>query len=535
MKARARLIRKIRKFFRRGEAGFVMIVVLVALLMLSVLGASTMLLMASSMRGVLNMNPEQRAFQVAEAGLYVGHTKIVASTVGSTTRADGAVLGGNYSILIEPAQIESADGTTTDSKTDFVVTSLGSCVKDGTTYRRKLQESVYYSGEQAFDAMRNYMFFAGRNLTAYAPADLNNYPIVLNGSIRAENDLKLINYSRASTWDYLVINGSVEAGNSIQIEAGGTDYYANQSYFDRIPNPLDSRGMNVMIYGDIKAGSVDNTATAGSVSLYAWSGLATQSGGKYVYVREGNTSGYSAGISSIFAATDGAHSINKIHTSTANNLFVSMPSPPGHDHIYQGTHVVDRSVQKVYIPQPNFEYYKAMAKDQDSGSDPHFFDVGPGNTATLPATILKSGISSMSVFYSTGNMKLSNSVWAQPQTNALFVCEGTFTAQGVYETKTDCKFQVIAGGDVNMLNDQSNRNSNPSTDVYFFYAKRDVNMTMTHFNQNNMQATALRDINLSTDATFSYATFNYQPPQVDVSGWPIDVIVKDWKELPVDQ
>ncbi len=533
MRSRARLIRKAKKFFRRGETGFVMIVVLVALLMISVLGASTLLLMVSSMRGVVNMNPEQRAFQVAEAGLYVGHTKIVTNKVASETRANGSVLGGNYSVKIEPAVISQSPLVL--SQTDFTVTSLGSCVKDGTTYRRKLQESVYYSGEQAYDAMRNYMFFAGRNLTAYVPADLNNYPITINGNMRAENDLKLINYCRASTWDYIVVNGSVEAGNSVQIEAGGTDYYANQSYFDKTPNPKDSKGMNVMVYGDIKAGSVENTDTDGSVSLYAWSGLATESQGKYVYVREGHTNNYTAGISSIFAATDGASNIDKIYTSTADNLYVTMPNPPGHDKIYQGTHEAQRTVQKVYIPQPNFEYYKAMARDQSSASDPHFFDVGSTGTATLPATILKSGISSMSVFYSTGNMKLSDSVWAQPQTNALFVCEGTFTAQGVYETKTDCKFQVVAGGDVNMLNDQSNRNSDPSTDVYFFYAKRDVNMSMTHFNQNNMQATALRDINLVADDTFSYATFNYQAPQVDISGWPIDVTVRDWKELPVDQ
>lgn len=53
MRSRARLIRKAKKFFRRGETGFVMIVVLVALLMISVLGASTLLLMVSSMRASL--------------------------------------------------------------------------------------------------------------------------------------------------------------------------------------------------------------------------------------------------------------------------------------------------------------------------------------------------------------------------------------------------------------------------------------------------------------------------------------------------
>jgi hypothetical protein len=526
MGAKTRLIRKVRKLFRRGEPGFVMVAVLIALLMISVLGASALLLMVSSMRGILSMNPEQRAFQVAETGLYVGHTKIVGNKVGSGISDDNIALGGHYYINVEPKEVGST--------TDFTVTALGVCVKDGITYRRKLQESVYYSGEQAYDALRNYIFFAGRNLDGYFPGDQNNYPITINGNMRAENDLKLVSYCYESTWDYLVINGSVEAGNSVQLEAGGTNYFPNQPYFDKTPNPLDSHGMNVMIYGDIKAGSVDNTATAGSVSLYAWSGQATQVGGKYVYVREGT----STGRSSLFAATDASHNVDNIYTATASNLYTNVPNPPNHDKIYEGTHQVGRSVPKVYIPEPNFAYYKAMAQEQSTASDPHYFDPGPTGTTTLPATIKQTGISSMSVFYSTGNMLLSSSVWADPNTNALFVCEGSFSAVGDYTLKTNCKFQVIAGVDVNMGQDQNNRNTDPldnASNIYFFYAKRDLYMCLSHFNVNNMQGTALRDVYLWCDDDFSYATFNYRPPQVDISGWPIDVTVTDWKELPVDQ
>jgi hypothetical protein len=526
MDARRRLGRMLRRFFRRGEAGFIMIVVLVALLMLSVLGASTLLLMVSSAKGILSMSPEQRAFQAAEAGLYVGHTKIVTNMVGTGAAINDSILGGYYYMKVEPKEVGST--------TDFIVTSLGVCEKDGVTYRRKLQESVYYSGEQAFDALRNYLFFAGHNLYGNFPGQQNNYPITINGNIRAENDLRIVNYCYESTWDYLVINGSVEAGNSINLEAGGTNYYANQPYFDKTPNPLDSRGVNVMIYGDIKAGSVSNTATAGSVSLYAWSGQATLVGDTYTYVREGTSNG----VTSLFAANNGSNNVYNIYTAAANNLYVSKPNPPGHDKIYQGTHQVGRSVQKVYIPEPNFEYYKALAKQQDSASDPHFFDPGISGTTTLPASIKKTGISSMSVYYSTGSMLLSNSVWADPATNALFVCEGSFSAVGEYTLKTDCRFQVIAGVDVSMGQDQSNRNQDQldnASNVYFFYAKRDLHMCLSHFNVNNMQGTALRDVYLWCDNEFSYATFNYRAPQVDIQGWPIDVVIKDWKELPVDQ
>jgi hypothetical protein len=520
-----RLADKLRRSFRRDEAGFAMIVVLVAILVISVLGAASMLLMVSSLKGIVNMKPEKRAFQVAETGLNVGHTLIVESKVGTTTSKEGNALGGSYAVTVSPIG---------ESKTDFSVTSTGRCVVDGKTYTRKLQEQVYYSGEQAYDAMRNYMFFAARDLNLYAPGQQNNYPIVLTGNMRAENNLNVGTYCYESTWDYLVINGSLEARNAVNIEAGGTLYFQNQPYFDRPPNPLDSKGMNLLIYGDIKAGSTEDTTTAGSVNVYAWSGDAALSGGKYVYVREHVPSrGEINGITSIFAATDGASNTYDIYTSGDNNLYTSMPTPPAHDKIYLGTHKVGRTVRPVYIPKPSFEYYKALAQEQDTPEDPHYFDVGPNGTAIVPRNIKKSGVSSMSVYYCTGNFKLVESIWQDDETNGIFVCEGTFTTSGSYEMKKNCKFQIIAGGDVNMGKDSDNRSIQGAVNQYFFYAKRDVNVCLTHFDHNFIQATALRDVNLTCDDEFSYADFNYQAPQVDVTGWPIDVIVTGWKEMPV--
>jgi Tfp pilus assembly protein PilX len=529
MRAKQRLLRKLKKFFRRGEAGFAMIVVLVALLVISVLGAASLLLMVSSLHGIVNMKPEQMAFQMAESGLYVGHAMIVENKVSSETNSSGSLLGGNYSVNVKPK------GTST---TNFTVTSTGTFAQGGTTYRRKIQEEVYYSGEQAYDALRNYIFFAGHNIDFYMPGQQNNYPVVISGNMRAENNFNLQAYCNESTWDYLVINGSIEARNSINIDAGGTYFYPNQSDFGMGPNPLDTQGVNVCLYGDIKAGAVDDTGTTGSVNLSAWSGDATLSGNppRYTYVREGTVpTGKVRGITSLFAATDGASTIHEIHTTQADNLYTSKPNPPGHDKIYTGNHVTDRSVQKVYIPKPDFEYYKALAMEQDSAGDQHYFDVGSTGTATLPSNIKKTGISSMSVFYSTGDLKLpAGAVWQDEETNGIFVCEGTFTAVGEYELKKNCKFQVIAGGDVNMGKDATNRRIAGAVNQYFFYAKRDVNMCLTHFDENNLQATALRNINLYCDDNFSYANFNYQSPQVDVAAWPIDITVNSWKELPID-
>ena len=122
-----------KKSFKRGEEGFAIVVVLVALLMLSVLGAASLLLMVSSMQGMANMRPEDRAFQVAESGLYVAHSKIVNNEITGVTNEAGSLLGGDYAVNITPK---------TGSATDYIITSEGAYVDGGTTYRRKIQEEV---------------------------------------------------------------------------------------------------------------------------------------------------------------------------------------------------------------------------------------------------------------------------------------------------------------------------------------------------------------------------------------------------------
>jgi hypothetical protein len=53
------------------------------------------------------------------------------------------------------------------------------------------------------------------------------------------------------------------------------------------------------------------------------------------------------------------------------------------------------------------------------------------------------------------------------------------------------------------------------------------------FSEQRLQVTALRDINIfSTENLFATASVTYKPPDIDVAGFPIDLTVTNWKELP---
>jgi len=501
------LFRRLRRFFRRGEPGFAMVVVLVALLMISVLGAASLLLMVSSLKGVQNMKPEQRAFQIAEAGVYAAHALIVEKGT-QAAPFEGDILGGHYEVEVRPK--------TPDSTTDYVVVSLGTYTEGGTTYRRKIYEEVQYSGEQAFDVLRNYCLFAGRNLTISLSSTDNWIPPYINGSIRAENNLYVYNYARNSRWHGFVVNGSVEGGNSVTLESGCLNYYTGfiswpeGTYYT--PNPYCVSGNNILFYGDIKAGSqVDSTKT-GVVTLKAWSGYSSTS--------EGGT-----GRSAVFAATSVSKNWKIVAPQVIDNTLAS------HDKIFRGDVVSQRGVGKIYIPKPNFEYYKIMAQDQDN--------YRPGDW-TITGDIRKTGASSMTVFYCTGNMTLDEANVVDPSTNAVFVCEGNFTFKRKHQLKSNVTFQVIAGKNILVDNDAYGAWENVLSNAYFLYAMNDVTLNMNTFATENQhyvyfQCTALRDLNvIQAGGRYSYPNFNYRPPQVDVGAWPIDITVLNWKELPED-
>ena len=472
MNKRERIARKVKRFFRRDEQGFAIVVVLIALLMLSVLGAASLLLMVSSMKGMANMRPEDRAFQVAESGLYIAHAKIVNNEVAGTVVADGSILGGDYSVTIQPK---------VGSATDYVIVSEGAYVDSGTTYRRKIQEEVYYSGVQAFDAMRNYLFFAGRDLNINASELINiGMPISINGNIRAEEDVYIRCRPGASLGDGLTINGDVEGRETVTVEAA----------------PFIG-GVRVNIYGDIRTGDALDPSSQGVVNLI--------------------TDGWLIGAGIIYAATTSSYDWDIYRTSLVESKGGIW------DRIYKGNEIGERGVEDIYVPEPNFDYYKAIAIDQGN-----YFE---GNY-TLSGNLGNYAVSSITVIYCTGNLTLNGFAWDQPDMMGVLVCEGQFTANNTLQFMDDSKFQVIAKGDIVFNNDWTFFGVGSSNE-YFFWSGNDAYIDLGMFADQRLQVTALRDINVfSSENLFAMCRVTYKTPDIDVAGFPIDIAVTNWKELP---
>lgn len=467
----ARKRRRRKGLLTAREEGFAIVLVLIALFMLSVLGAASLLLMVSSLEGVVNMKPEDKAFQVADSAVYIAHAKIVNNEVTGTTIQSGSLLGGEYTITIQPVP---------GSSVEYVVTSEGSYERDGITYRRKIQENVLFHGPQAFDSMRNYLFFAGRDLNIDASELINiGAPITMNGNMRAQRNVSIRCRPGASLGTGLTINGDVEGKEQVSVEAA----------------PFIG-GVRVNLYGDIKTGDATDPTSQGIVNL--------------------TTRGWLIGAGIIYAATTGSVDYDIYRTS----LVERMDGP--WDRIYKGNEINGRGVEDLYIPEPNFEYYKALAEDQGNYHEGNY---------TLSGNLGNYGTSSVTVIYCTGDMTLNGLAWDQPEMKGVFVCEGDFTANSNLQFQSDSKFQVIAGGDVTFNNDWSFLGAG-STNEYFFWAGNDAFIDLGMFAEQRLHVSAMRDINVfSSENLFANCTVNYNPPDVDVVGFPIDLTVTDWKEL----
>ena len=474
-----------------SEEGFAMVVVLIALLMLSVLGAASLLLMVSSLKGVANTKPEDRAFQIAESALYVAHAKIANEEVGDVVlEADGEILGGNYSIAITPVV-----GTY-----DYIVTSESSYLQGGTTYRRKLQETVTYSSVQAFDAMKNYLFYAGNNITITADETINlGFPIEINGDMRAEGNVNITTAPDISFGTALTVNGDVEAMGDIEI--------VNDPHFF---------GWNTMtINGNIRAGDKrDNSGghltfrALGDFSLFPF---------ELSYARINASLGEEQGIwctsNPPTEEIEGFSFLGSWHDMGEINRPVPTYQP---------------GCSEVYLPKPNMAYYKALAEQQGT--------VVPGGTV-LTGDLGGISMSSMTVVYCEGDLTLRNLRYEEPDMVGVFVCEGDFTAEQQIRFDVGSRFQVIAEGDCNFNNVSWFFDwftfALPGRADFFFWTGHDANIDLGMFADQNLQVTAVNDINVySSDSLWSAPNVNYRSPDVDVAGFPVDMSISDWKELP---
>jgi hypothetical protein len=464
---------------RAGEQGFAMVLVLAALLMLSVLGATSLLLMVSTLKGVESNKPEDRAFQIAKGGLNVAHAMIVAQEIGPAGYGDhGYILGGRFDFFVEPG-----------GGYEYTITSSGEYVENGTVYRRRIQETAMYSAERSFDAIRNYMFYAGRDLTINVEgketANFNKNEMILSGGLRAERNL-LINVAPEGNLKSLTVNGNVEGKESVRVisKPGGQ----GASYI-----------LEVNLFGGVRSGDIRTGEPEGSVTL--------------ITDAAGNAT------ATIKAATDGPD--QKV---TSSDISIQKN---GNGEILTGERIDQPGMEKVFIPEPDLAYYKALAISQNN------YHEGP---YTVDGSLGAMGVSSLSVVYCTGDMTLNSVTWDVPNLKGIFVCEGDFyTSTGkelVFEENS--LFQVIAKGNISFDNDWSFPKGG-STSEFFFWSGENATIEMAMFADQLVQCTAVQDINIQYTRQPSHkfpCEVYYRGPDIDIAAWPVDIKVTDWKELP---
>ncbi len=452
----------------RGENGFAMVMVVMAITLLSIIGALSILVAASSLKGVVNMKPEDRAFQIAEAGLAVSHTYIVNNQIASSPFSFSASdQGGNYSVTI------------TGAAPNWRVVSTSSYISEGVTYQRKIQEDVTYYGDQAFDAMRNYLLFAGHNLDISVGSIFSLLSgIEINYNVRAQNQTNISYTPVISLLNGMTINGRVEGQNSIDIY--------NQCVFLGVSN--------LILNGDV--------LTNGTATL--------------------RTAGWLLGLAFTTVLQDIAAGTIVMQPSFGDVIVNGTQQQGWHD------------LPPVYVPKPNMAYYKALALEQGN------YYAGNQTFTNKKISDFHLSASSSTVIYVAGDLNLNGFVFDQPVMRGVFVCEGNFAASSLLDfIVASAKFQVISKGNATFNNrwhfaDLSSRQ-------LFIWSGNDVTLDMGLLSVLNwqvtaLQVTALHDISLSSNNIIDGANMvkvNYNPPDVDLGGFPIDVTVSNWKELPI--
>ncbi len=440
-----------------GEEGFALVMVIMAVSMLTIIGALSLMMSISSLSSAVNMKPEDRSFQIAEDGLAIAHARLTENLVTTTPfEFSGNSQGGDYAVTI------------TGNTPFFNVVSSSSYTQGGNTYRRKLSENVTWYGDQAFDVMRNYLFYAHHDLNILV-GDIAKVgvPIGINGNVRAGNQVNVGLHPVVGLGDGLTINGRVEAMNAVNLSSQAA---------------VLGLGSRLSIKNDIKT---NGTATlqAPGFGLLLFSGyLNCQS----VYAQ--NIVVHGAGVS-----------VNGTENPGWSNL------------------------QPVYEPRPTFEYFKALAVQQN-----HYYE---GNQTFSDMNLGDMENSSVTVIYCTGDINLSNFSWNQPNMKGVFICEGNFNTSRALTFASGSKFQVVARGNAN-FNNTWNFGSFGSSDEFFIWTGNDANINMGMFSGLKLQVTSMHDINVTSLNILSTCQVNYGAPDIDIGGYPIGVTVRDWKELP---
>jgi hypothetical protein len=365
------------------------------------------------------------------------------------------------------------DVTITGSQPYWTVVSEGSYIEEGVNYRRKIQEDLGYRN-QVFDAMRQYMLVAGNSIVIDVD-DLANagIPMTINGSMRAQNSVSVYLNPTLGVGDGLTINGDVEAEREVYIES--------------IPSFIGLLSQ-LTVNGDLRSNSEVILRADGTnllLPLLGW-----------------------IDVSNIFTNTIQKQELN------GDGIVVDGTEQTG----WQG-------LTRIPIPQPNMAYYKALAQQQ-------------GNYYTSNVTFTNKNLSELSrssftVIYAKGSITLNGFAFDQPNMKGVFVAEGHFTANNTLRFSENSKFQAIANGRVTFNNDWDFFGFG-ATDEFFLWSGNDLTINMGMFSGIRLQATTRNTLYMNSDNIVGTCVVNYGVPDVDVGGFPVDMTVYSWKELPVD-
>ncbi len=435
-----------------------MVVVVLAVMLLSIVGSLTLLVAVSSLEGAVNMKPEDRAFQIAESGLSVAHAKIIGNTVPPDRpyTFSGTAMGGTYTVSV------------LGNQPLWTVFSQGEYVDGTNTYKRKLQEDLGYR-YQVFDAMRRYMMVAGNSIIvdvddiAYA-----GVPIVMNGSLHAQNSFYAYLNPLAGIGDGMTVNGSLEAENNV--------------YLESVPG-FTGQLCQLSVNGDLRSNRV--------VALKA----------------NGTPDGMLGWID-----------VNNIYTGSITKTMVNGTGIDVH-----GSETTSWSgVPRIQIPEPNFAYYKSLAMEQG-----HYYD---GSVTFNGNRLSEISNSSLTVVYSRGSITLNGYDFDKDNMKAVFVTEGHFNATGNLSFSAGSKFQAIAKGNATFNCTWDFRGAG-YTDEFFIWSGNDATVNLGMFQGSRVQLTSRNDVNVNSDNMGSICEVSYGVPDIDIGGFPVDMTVYSWKEL----
>ncbi len=252
---------------RKDESGFAVVFVLFAIMVISILGALTLLYTAYALRSAGGGEPSTKALAAAEAGIEIAHARLAAETITSDTDFSDTLWNGkgSYDVTVENLAPQGYPY-------DWRITSAGQykATVEGVerTFYRTIEEVVTFAGKDYYDALNFVLFSKEGKIDLSLAGNLQGINITdyrINGNVYAGGDINLKDELTIAAMHNLRIDGSIysergdinlnnKAAGALQnFEVTGSIYTRNGGV--SISNELYIfAGCNTRVYGDIQAG-----------------------------------------------------------------------------------------------------------------------------------------------------------------------------------------------------------------------------------------------------------------------------------------